>query len=907
MATEKEQTPNTGLVNRSQQLVNRISQGCQAEHGFGGFSASLYDASWVSMVTKRDSMGVRHWVFPEAFEYVLLHQDECWETYSSPVDMILKTMASLLAILEHRAVDAAEGRVNSENVDYERRIFHSITALFTALHSWDVGSSLHVGFEILVPSLLHQLKQRGVDLDFPGKEELNLLHQKKLSKFSPEMVTSKYQTTMLHSLEGLIGKVDFGKLRHHCTADGGMMGSPASTAAYLIHSPVWDDAAEQYLKHVIQNCEGVPSAFPTPIFETSWTISTLLASGYAIDDFPCDDIRRISSYLQQHLERQHGLLGFAPTLVPDADDTARSYFALSYLKTDMDPAPMVKYFEASEHFQTYKLERNPSFSANANILLCLLRAANPSAFASQIEKAARFLISCWVSGELRDKWNLAAEYSHMLLANALLDLVVAWSKGHLTTPSIEELIKTDIPIVVSQLFSKTVADQWEDGSWGHSVERTAYSILLLAYISRLPWPVSLHKVACASLLRGKGYLKLHASEWSEGEYIWIEKINYRLPILCEAYCLAAMKVSADEKAWTSEVKDIFTVSEKYLETMSKFLEQLPLFQSASPDRLLFAMVEARFYQVKLNGIRLDIFPRDNLRMSKDKYLEFIPVCWTTVNATNGFPLSGEIMWDMMVISMLNYQVDEYMESVVGGLPESSLSELKSVIEAACFDSPPGPAPSPRLSEVTDVILRFIRHVRHHRRVLGCPPRAQMEVAEELRKFLHAHMEHNADNSNIKSAKGRSYFDWVRSTGANDTSCPYSFSFFTCLISCEGRQPCISTAKQRYFARALGLHLATMCRQYNDFGSCSRDQQENNLNSLDFSEFNGIISEHSIVSRKQDLMDIADFERSCMQVCFSHLSGEIDDMAAARIKAFIDVTDLFGQIYVAQDIASRLKR
>jgi hypothetical protein len=99
----------------------------------------------------------------------------------------------------------------------------------------------------------------------------------------------------------------------------------------------------------------------------------------------------------------------------------------------------------------------------------------------------------------------------------------------------------------------------------------------------------------------------------------------------------------------------------------------------------------------------------------------------------------------------------------------------------------------------------------------------------------------------------------------------------------------------------------MCRQYNDFGSYSRDKQENNLNSLDFSDFNVTICGDLSHPHKQDLMDIAEFERSCMQACFTHLSGEVGATAAAQIQAFINVTDLFVQIYVARDIASRLNK
>lgn len=41
----------------------------------------------------------------------------------------------------------------------------------------------------------------------------------------------------------------------------------------------------------------------------------------------------------------------------------------------------------------------------------------------------------------------------------------------------------------------------------------------------------------------------------------------------------------------------------------------------------------------------------------------------------------------------------------------------------------------------------------------------------------------------------------------------------------------------YLSRSLARHLATMCRQYNDYGSAVRDMDEGNLNSLDFPESN----------------------------------------------------------------------
>jgi hypothetical protein len=80
-------------------------------------------------------------------------------------------------------------------------------------------------------------------------------------------------------LEGFIGLVDFKNLRHQSTL-GSMLASPSSTAAYLIHNPIWDQEAEAYLRHVVlkgsgKGSGGVPSTFPTTVFELAWVSPNL--------------------------------------------------------------------------------------------------------------------------------------------------------------------------------------------------------------------------------------------------------------------------------------------------------------------------------------------------------------------------------------------------------------------------------------------------------------------------------------------------------------------------------------------------------------------------------------------------------------------------------------------------------
>lgn len=957
-SSQQEVVPSHNVNNDAKRIVRHLAEQCNQDKGFGSFSISIYDTAWLAMIRAPGQPG--RWLFPESFSYLLLSQTKegMWPTYASPIDGILNTLAGLLALVKHRKSDVEDldSTHSASRWDLPSRIEKARRALELALDHWNVNQTLHVGFEMLVPSLLSQLGEEGLFFQFEGRSALFTLHQKKLSTFIPDIVISPQPTTLLHSLEALVGVVDFGLLKHHCTEYGGMFGSPASTAAYLLYSPEWDSRAQTYLENVIRSygsSGGVPSGFPTPIFEVSWVISTMLACGFHVDDFHNSDLEGVTEYLRKAIRDQGGVLGFAPRFLPDADDTSKSLLALTALGVQIDRAPLVRHFEGSDHFRTYQLERDSSVSANCNVLLALLTSANVDEYVSQIDKIANFLCTSWNADRLQDKWNLAAEYTNMLLASAFSKLLHVWDQGLLRTVA-GNIIEIDVPIILVQLLGRTIRRQGENGSWDDSVEKTSYGILLISHALKLPWHLLLRQHAEAAYRKAKTYLESHSSQWETGEYLWIEKVTYRCPTISEAYCLSAMKSSVEKQSWSAEVERIFGMAEIKIRKMCKFFSQLPLLHGLSEADTMFAVYEGILYANRLKEIRLEIFPRDDMDMSGDKYLEYIPIAWTTINATLGNTLSSEQMWDMMMISMLNYQVDEYMESVVARLPGTSLKVLDMIIGAEIrgrdsaghltvleprahmpLRSECGsPAKSLALEDVAGVLSRYIRHVKQHKILLQSPKPAQLRVMQELEKFLLAHIAHNADNASIKGEKdglqapggeqdSMPYYDWVHTTGANDTSCPYSFAFFCCLISESGCH-CLFSMEQRYLARELCLHLAVLCRQYNDYGSSIRDDAEGNLNSLRFPEFSdewdqshsslveakagdNAARQHSLEKAKELLMKVAGVERACMQICWDMLSPTLDESIRTKLKAFIDVTDLFGQIYVARDIASRVQK
>lgn len=229
---------------------------------------AIYDTAWLSMVFRR-SVKNGEWVFPECFQYVKDHQRENggWEGTASSEDAILNSLAALLALRRHQT------SMNTDNM-LQESINKAIRFLDSALQELGIDENLAVGFEYLVPALLGMLQAEGIRFSFPAEGALLALNDIKLKKFTPELLYSTEETTMLHSLEAFTDKVDFNKLRHR-KLFGSMMASPASTAAYLIQLDTWDEEAENYLRGVIHEGPGkgsgaVPSVYPTPLFEVSW-------------------------------------------------------------------------------------------------------------------------------------------------------------------------------------------------------------------------------------------------------------------------------------------------------------------------------------------------------------------------------------------------------------------------------------------------------------------------------------------------------------------------------------------------------------------------------------------------------------------------------------------------------------
>lgn len=259
------------------ELISHLADKCSQGEPVGSMSETMYCTAWVSMVKKKID-GKEFWLFPRSFQCLLDEQspEGHWKhggAKSDDADSIVITMAGLLSILRHRN-DTECWDEEFKDADLDGRVKCATAWLQQKLERWDVGRTENVAFEILIPTHLDLLRAEGVEFQFPGFAELKKLNAVKMAKFVPEFLYGDSQTTLVHSLEAFVGKIDFDRVKHRLE-NGSMMYSPSSTAAYLMNASEWNDEAEAYLRMVLDKAEvsvhgGFPPAYPSEVFELSW-------------------------------------------------------------------------------------------------------------------------------------------------------------------------------------------------------------------------------------------------------------------------------------------------------------------------------------------------------------------------------------------------------------------------------------------------------------------------------------------------------------------------------------------------------------------------------------------------------------------------------------------------------------
>ncbi|KAG5979881.1 hypothetical protein E4U55_004661 [Claviceps digitariae] len=895
----------------------------------------------------------KEWLFPECFYYLLKAQSANggWGVpQTTQTARILDTSAALLALLLH-AKEPLQIVVVSRNEIHEH-IERGFISLQQQLSQWDdVERSNHIGVELIVPALFAYL-QRERDsfvFDYPCKQTLESMNKAKVAQFRLETLYTKRPSSALHSLEAFLGKLDFNRVSHHLYR-GSMMASPSSTAAYLIGASEWSDEAESYLRHIVRagaghGDGGIPGTYPTTHFECSWILATLLQAGFDKEEIECDGLRGLANILAESFKDEGGIIGFAPHTA-DVDDTAKALLALKLSGQQISPDTMIKTFEGKEHFTTFGAERDPSLTSNLHVLLCLLHQPAVSQYSSQIVKATRFICKMWWSSDYRvkDKWNLSYLYPSMLLVETLTKLIQTLDGGQLLD-DIDISLRCKVSVSLFQACLRIMLDQSKDGSWDGYEEQTCYAILALSHARRVSLFDDFQHEVQVCMNRGATWLRssVHRPE----DLTWTSKTAYKAAFVAEVYKVAALKadhlttLTPERLGRSLPFASIWADMEGHM----RLVRKTALFSSLDEWQVRASMIESSLFIPLLQAQKLEIYSREEAVLEEDKYLAIIPFTWVGCNNRSRTFASASWMFDMMVMSMLGYQMDEFIEAVAGPVFKQS-NRLHKVIDQVfsgwsqdATDSMSNgkedlgapndeedTSSSLAIENVQSSLTKLVGYVMNHESVSRSSSWDRTCLLQEFKDFWHAHATQLEDNGRFASQKtgdaffspATTYFYWVRTTGGNHIACAYSLAFSNCLVSANlGQgQEVYPTVVQKYLAAAVARHLTTMCRMYNDFGSISRDSNERNVNSMHFPEFSGCWAQED---KKRILAQLGEYEHNCLNQALHKLDEEtrgalrmssriaIDYRKLSILRLFCDVTDLYDQLYVLKDLSSALKQ
>ncbi|KAI4199737.1 MAG: hypothetical protein LQ348_001827 [Seirophora lacunosa] len=865
----------TAMEQRAQQLCQRLADGV-TESNLCSLTDAIYDTAWLAMVSKADGGEVR-WLFPESFKFILDQQlpGGGWASYATKAYGILNTLAALLALVKHQNGD-------QPNESLQAAIRNAVAYLDAVLQTLDLDGNLSVGFEILVPAMLEMLEsQGGVHFALPARGRLLELQATRMEAFRPDLLYYNTVSTLSHSLEALVGKIDFDRIRHR-KIFGSMMASPASTAAYLMNATPWDEEAEMYLRKAVKDGPGkgngaVPSAFPTPIFEISWTISTLLQSGYSTAGLGHNNMSHLASYLQKHYTAQNGLVGFAPLIQADADDSSRVAICLSFLGYQVETKPQVVHFRSDlTHFHTYINERDASFSANCNVLRAMLESGDFHDHFTRIEIASQYLCELWWNGRMEDKWNTSPQYSMMLLAETLVKLLELWDRGHLTQLS-TAFLQNRLSVTLIQLATRTLNNH----NFGTarrtegSTEILAYAILTLKALYSLPWVGTLSEELLSRVRQGQEALSSYSAVAYEPQYVWVEKVTYGSFSLTEAYSLAAMHPTKPTHVWTAKVKNLVPAVPAQ-EKITHMFGGLRCFESEPAWKIRACVLEGLAFLPQLRSSCQNILAGE--KTAKNEYLSFIPCTWVVINNIRKLDLETYLLWDMMVLTLSNFRVDEWMETATRGIDVVGLLRAKDNIRSLCkghnhdeharikgtrIDTvDPKSLPSspdralPAVQQATNVrdfaslhaaLSPYISTVLEHPRTDGSSSSYGASLRADLGTFLNSHIDQAIANLSFSAQASPSvpfedFSNWLRTISTPSVSAHFSFTFLTGLMDGLPPDPGV-----RYLSQEFSACVAGMSRMYNDLGSLARDMAEQNLNCSNFfldgsiqekSKFNG---------------------------------------------------------------------
>lgn len=254
-------------------------------------------------------------------------------------------------------------------------------------------------------------------------------------------------------------------------------------------------------------------------------------------------------------------------------------------------------------------------------------------------------------------------------------------------------MKSGVIMTLFQILVRTLHCQALNGSWGdkESCEESSYALIALKTLISLPCVQPLKSSVDVAIISAEIFLRNTEATLKEPERLWIEKVSFGCLSLSKAYLYAALHTNAGARhSFNGPTLQLFEIPDHKVTTFQRFFANPPMFSTAPPWFLAAALIEGYLLLPRLRVEVPNIFSRRE--MTEAKYLEYIPFTWAAANNLSMSYLSFNFVYQMNVLSVLNYQVDEYMEGVVGKYFPNRLPEIRAAVDGNFYKIQPDESP-----------------------------------------------------------------------------------------------------------------------------------------------------------------------------------------------------------------------
>jgi halimadienyl-diphosphate synthase len=478
-----------------------------------------YDTCWVARLINADGT----LAYPDLLRRMLerQHPDGSWGgTIPYAHDRVLTTLAIVLLLYRfgHRQRDDAQRRAG------ERYIWQ---------HARDLQHEPHqtVGFEMILPTLLGEARELGVNLPYAQLRNYESERAKKL-RILPTRRLFEVRTSALFSLEAFADELDVEGATKLLSNDGSMATSPSATAFLLSQVPDWRSRypkSVDYLEELLATSDaGLPPIAPSDIFVRAWPMYYLyhgnLLSGHTAL------VRSNCEYLRENWGPEG--IGWSSNGLPESDDTAMTLLALGRAGYDIDGSCLLAY-ERERHFAVLEHERDPSVSVNLHVLEAL--DAIPAPHRPRVrDKILGYVLGARHHGAFwTDKWHVSPYYP---TSRALM------------------ILPSHLPGSMEETVNWLLATQHEGGAWGHfepTAEETALTLLALLKYHREVRPLPrgpMHRAARYLVVEGGPFQERYPE-------LWFSKALYAPTLVVRSTIIGALGLYSDtfgesESVWS---------------------------------------------------------------------------------------------------------------------------------------------------------------------------------------------------------------------------------------------------------------------------------------------------------------------------------------------------------------------